>query len=165
METDKDQSTKLKKKKRRRQIDKEKLAESKRRVKARKKRMKEQMKQEKARIREEKRRGKIVEESVSSTESVTVNESGALERTIRVEETYTIEETAEKQKKPVNWRKTAKVAGICAAVLLVVGGGFSYWLVKYLGERGYEVERVRCCDMFGMSGHVETVVLMSRKDK
>lgn len=135
METDKDQSTKLKKKKRRRQIDKEKLAESKRRVKARKKRMKEQMKQEKARIREEKHRGKIVEESVSSTESVIVNESGALERTIRVEETYTIEETAEKQKKPVNWRKTAKVAGICAAVLLVVGGGFSYWLVKYLGER------------------------------
>lgn len=37
--------------------------------------------------------------------------------------------------------------------------------VKYLGERGYEVERVRCCDMFGMSGHVETVVLMSRKGK
>ena len=29
--------------------------------------------------------------------------------------------------------------------------------VKYLGERGYEVDRVRCCDMFGMSGHVETV--------
>ena len=34
--------------------------------------------------------------------------------------------------------------------------------VKYLDERGYAVERVRCCDMFGMSGHVETVVLMSR---
>ena len=26
--------------------------------------------------------------------------------------------------------------------------------VKYLNERGYAVERVRCCDMFGMSGHV-----------
>ncbi|WP_368502420.1 23S rRNA (uracil(1939)-C(5))-methyltransferase RlmD, partial [uncultured Clostridium sp.] len=35
--------------------------------------------------------------------------------------------------------------------------------VKYLGERGYEVDRVRCCDMFGMSGHVETVVLLSHK--
>ena len=35
--------------------------------------------------------------------------------------------------------------------------------VKYLDERGYAVERVRCCDMFGMSGHVETVVLLSRE--
>ena len=34
--------------------------------------------------------------------------------------------------------------------------------VKYLNERGYAVERVRCCDMFGMSGHVETVVLLSQ---
>ena len=29
--------------------------------------------------------------------------------------------------------------------------------VKYLGERGYQVEKVRCCDMFGHSTHVETV--------
>lgn len=35
--------------------------------------------------------------------------------------------------------------------------------VSYLGERGYEVKRVRCCDMFPMSGHVETVCLLSRK--
>lgn len=35
--------------------------------------------------------------------------------------------------------------------------------VKYLGERGYQVEKVRCCDMFGHSTHVETVVLLSRK--
>ena len=34
--------------------------------------------------------------------------------------------------------------------------------VKYLGENGYEVKRVRTVDMFGMSGHVETVVLMSK---
>ena len=34
--------------------------------------------------------------------------------------------------------------------------------VKYLGEKGYEVEKVRCCDMFGWGGHVETVVLMSK---
>ena len=35
--------------------------------------------------------------------------------------------------------------------------------VKYLGERGYQVEKVRCCDMFGHSTHVETVVLLSHK--
>ena len=35
--------------------------------------------------------------------------------------------------------------------------------VKYLGERGYRVERVRGVDMFGMSGHVETCVLLGRK--
>lgn len=34
--------------------------------------------------------------------------------------------------------------------------------VKYLEERGYRTERVRCVDMFPHSGHVETVVLMSR---
>ena len=32
--------------------------------------------------------------------------------------------------------------------------------VKYLGERGFEVERVRGCDMFGMGGHVESVIMM-----
>lgn len=32
--------------------------------------------------------------------------------------------------------------------------------VKYLGERGYQVEKVRCCDMFGHSTHVETVCLL-----
>lgn len=40
--------------------------------------------------------------------------------------------------------------------------------VKYLREMGYEVKRVRCCDMFGGSGHVETVVQMTfcdRKEK
>ena len=35
--------------------------------------------------------------------------------------------------------------------------------VKYLDERGYAVERVRCCDMFGMSGHVETCCLLVRE--
>ena len=32
--------------------------------------------------------------------------------------------------------------------------------VKYLGERGYKVERVRTVDMFPWSGHVETVCLL-----
>lgn len=35
--------------------------------------------------------------------------------------------------------------------------------VKYLCENGYEVKRVRPVDMFPMSGHVETVVLLSKK--
>lgn len=34
--------------------------------------------------------------------------------------------------------------------------------VKYLGEKGYEVKRVRCVDMFPQSGHVEAVVLLSK---
>ena len=38
--------------------------------------------------------------------------------------------------------------------------------LKYLGERGYAVEKVRGCDMFGQTGHVETVCLLSnRKSK
>lgn len=35
--------------------------------------------------------------------------------------------------------------------------------LRYLADGGYEVEKVRCCDMFGQSCHVETVVLLSRK--
>lgn len=34
--------------------------------------------------------------------------------------------------------------------------------LKYLGERGYVVRKVRGCDMFGQVGHVETVVLLSQ---
>ncbi len=37
--------------------------------------------------------------------------------------------------------------------------------VKLLGEKGYEVRKVRACDMFGQGGHVECVVLMSRVEK
>lgn len=35
--------------------------------------------------------------------------------------------------------------------------------VRLLGEGGYRVERVRACDMFGMTVHVETVVLLSQR--
>ena len=35
--------------------------------------------------------------------------------------------------------------------------------LRYLADGGYEVKKVRCCDMFGQSCHVETVVLLSRK--
>lgn len=37
--------------------------------------------------------------------------------------------------------------------------------VKYLLANGYELNRVRACDMFPHSVHVETVVLITRKDK
>lgn len=37
--------------------------------------------------------------------------------------------------------------------------------LKYLCERGYELKRVRCCDMFSQTVHVESVCLMSRKEK
>ena len=37
--------------------------------------------------------------------------------------------------------------------------------LKYLCERGYELKRFRAVDMFSQSVHVESVVLMSRKDK
>ena len=36
--------------------------------------------------------------------------------------------------------------------------------MKYLAERGYEVVKVRGCDMFPHSGHVEAVVGLQRKD-
>jgi 23S rRNA (uracil1939-C5)-methyltransferase len=36
--------------------------------------------------------------------------------------------------------------------------------LKYLCERGYEVRRVRACDMFPMTGHVESCVLLCRTD-
>jgi len=34
--------------------------------------------------------------------------------------------------------------------------------VKYLQEQGYELKKVRACDMFGNTMHVETVVLLSQ---
>lgn len=34
--------------------------------------------------------------------------------------------------------------------------------VSYMRESGYEVKRVCCCDMFPMSGHVETVCLLTQ---
>lgn len=37
--------------------------------------------------------------------------------------------------------------------------------LRVLCDGGYELKKVRGCDMFGHSGHVETVVLMSRVDK
>lgn len=114
-------------KKRKRVIDKEKVAANKEKAKAKKRRLKAQLKEEKARIRAQKRKGKVLEESVKMEESVTVNDQGAVERTITVEETYTIEENPET---PVDVRKKRNrkilaIAGAAAAVLILAGtGGF-----------------------------------------
>ncbi len=37
--------------------------------------------------------------------------------------------------------------------------------LRYLCDRGYGLERVRVCDMFGMSYHVESVCLLHRREK
>ena len=37
--------------------------------------------------------------------------------------------------------------------------------VKVLGEQGYEVKRVRACDMFPQGGHVETICKLGRKNR
>ena len=114
-------------KKRKRVIDKEKVAANKKKAKAKKQRLKAQLKEEKARIRAQKRKGKVLEESVKMEESVTVNDQGAVERTITVEETYTIEEnpeTSEDVRKKRN-KKILAIAGAVAAVLILAGtGGF-----------------------------------------
>lgn len=34
--------------------------------------------------------------------------------------------------------------------------------LRYLADRGYEVVKVRCCDMFGHSTHTESIVLLHR---
>lgn len=34
--------------------------------------------------------------------------------------------------------------------------------LRYLCDRGYQVQKVRCCDMFGGTGHVESIVLLSK---
>ena len=36
--------------------------------------------------------------------------------------------------------------------------------VKALGEKGYEVKKVRACDMFPQGGHIECVVALHRVD-
>ncbi len=37
--------------------------------------------------------------------------------------------------------------------------------LKYLCGEGYALEKVRCCDMFGWTGHVETVCCLSNQSK
>lgn len=121
-------------KKRKRVIDKEKVAANKKKVKEKKRRLKMQLKEEKERIRAQKRKGKVLEETVKLEESVTVNDLGAVERTITVEETYTIEE---KPETPADVRKQRNkkilaIAGVAAAVLILAGTGSFLGIRKHL---------------------------------
>lgn len=127
-------------KKRRRVIDKEKVAANKQKAKAKKRRIKQQLKEEKARIRAEKRKGKVLEEAVKMEESVTVNEEGAVERTITVEETYTIEEKPEepKETRRIRSRKILAAAGAAAAVLILGGTGGFFGIRHYLTKQAQE---------------------------
>ena len=123
-----------KKKKKKRVIDKAKVAENKRKAKAKKQRVKRQLKEEKARIKAEKKKGKVLEESVKMEESVTLNEQGDVERTITVEETYTIEQKPEEPKE-IRDRKRKKllaIIGTAAAVLVVAGTGSFFGIRHYL---------------------------------
>ena len=126
-----------KKKRRKRTIDKEKVAANKKKAKAKKQRIKQQLKDEKARIRAEKRKGKILEEAVKVGESVTVNEQGAVERTITVEETYTIEEKPETSKDVLRKRrnKIAAIACIAAALSVAAGTGSFFGIRYYLARQ------------------------------
>ena len=125
---------------RKRVIDKEKVAANKEKAKAKKQRMKRQLKEEKARIKAQKRKGKVLEEAVTMEETVTVNEQGSVERTITVEETYTIEEKPE-MPEDVRRRKRRKVlaaTGIAAAVFALAGTGAFFGVRNYLNRQAAE---------------------------
>ena len=129
-----------KKKRRKRTIDKEKVAANKKKAKAKKQRIRKQLKEEKVRIRAEKRKGKVLEEAVKMEESVTVNDQGAVERTITVEETYTIEEKPETPK-DVRRKKRNKIlaiVGTAAAVFILAGMGGFFGIRYYLARQEAE---------------------------
>ena len=152
-------------KRRKRVIDKEKVAANKQKIKAKKQRIKQQLKEDKARIKAERRRGKVLEESVTMEESVTVNEQGSVERTIKVEETYTIEEKPETSKDVLR-KKRKKILAILGASVLVfalAGTGVFYEVRNYLRQQAAESAAIEAMV------HTEAVKLteltMTRKRK
>lgn len=142
-----------KKKKRKRTIDKAKVAENKKKAKAKKRRQKEQLKAEKARIKAEKQKGKVLEESVKLEESVIVNDRGAVERTITVEETCVIEETDTREQRAEKRRRIYKIACVIASVLLLAGTG------SFLGVRYYLIQLKTADDAVEAMVHTEAVEL------
>lgn len=154
-------------KKRKRVIDKEKVAANKKKAKAKKQRLKAQLKEEKARIRAQKRKGKVLEESVKLEESVTVNDQGAVERTITVEETYTIEENpvtpsdVHKQR----GRKIAVIAGASAAVLILAGTGSFLGIRKHLIQRAAESAAVEAMVHTEAVELAEYTMTLKKKDR
>lgn len=150
---------------RKRVIDKAKVAANKEKAKAKKQRMKRQLKEEKARIKAQKRKGKVLEEAVTMEETVTVNEHGSVERTITVEETYTIEEKPEmpediRRKKR---RKVLAAISIAAVIFALAGTG------AYFGVRNYLIRQAAESAAIEAMVHTEAVELaeanLTRKRK
>ncbi len=155
-----------KKKKKKRVIDKAKVAENKRKAKAKKQRVKRQLKEEKARIKAEKKKGKVLEESVKMEESVTLNEQGDVERTITVEETYTIEQKPEEPKE-IRDRKRKKllaIIGTAAAVLVVAGTGSFFGIRHYLTIQANESAAIEAMVHTEAVGLAEYSLTQRRKD-
>lgn len=119
-------------KRRKRTIDKEKVAANKKKAKEKKQRLKKQLKEEKARIKAEKNKGNILEESVKLEESVSVNEQGVVERTITVEETYTVEEKAVKEKEPRRRERIIIIACVIIAIAASAGTGSFFGIRHYM---------------------------------
>lgn len=153
-------------KRRKRVIDKEKVAANKKKAKAKKRRLKQQLREDKARIREQKRKGKILEEAVKMEESVTVNEQGAVERTITVEETYTIEERPETPQEVRKKRKrsTLAVAAAAAAVVALAGTGGFFGVRSYLAGRAAENAAVEAMVHTQAVELTETMLTRKRKE-
>lgn len=154
-------------KKRKRVIDKEKVAANKKKVKEKKRRLKMQLKEEKARIRAQKRKGKVLEETVKLEESVTVNDLGAVERTITVEETYTIEE---KPETPADVRKQRNkkilaIAGVAAAVLILAGTGSFLGIRKHLMQLEAESAAVEAMVHTEAVELAEYTMTLKKKDR
>ncbi len=109
-----------KKKLRKREVDKEKIAENKKKIKEKKRkdkeqkaRIKKQIKERKAKRKLEAKQGNVPEEKIrieeiKIEESVVVNDTESVEQTIKVEETLTIEETVTEEKAPEEKDEAAK---------------------------------------------------------
>ena len=147
-----------KKKRRKRTIDKEKVAANKKKAKAKKQRLKKQLREEKARIRSEKSKGKasgeavkpeelvtvndkdVAGETAKIEESVTVHDKGAAEHTAIAEESHTAEKTpmASEDVRRKKRRKILAAAGTAAAVLVIVGAGSFIGAQYYLTQQAAE---------------------------
>ena len=129
-----------KKKRRKRTIDKEKVAANKKKARAKKQRLKKQIKEEKARIRSDKNKSKAPEETVKPEEAVTVNDEGTAGSTITVEESHTAEEMpmASKDVRRKKRRKILAVVSTAAAAVLLVGAGSFIGIRYYLTQQAAE---------------------------
>lgn len=153
-------------KRRKRVIDKARVAANKEKAKAKKRRIKQQLKEEKARIKAQKRKGRVLEEAVTMEESVTVNEQGSVERTITVEETYTIEERPEvpEELRRKKVRKILAVVGVATAVFALAGTGTFFGVRNYLSQREAESAAIEAMVHTEAVERAEANLTRKRKD-